>query len=186
MRFFLLVLLGTFQGQTGSYSPFNPDSNKPHQWGWEIHKNDFDNAPKIRCPIEDLQRCICKNDVQKSRYMVDCENVFIRSRAYQLKVPHNATHFRATRNDLIMITNGIFRNASRLICLDLSNNWLRTIGHYAFAALRGLTVLDLSHNILFSPSYIPTASVVTSVKKIELCALKGDGDVKTFQLSLTP
>ena len=86
--------------------------------------------------------------MQKSRYLVDCENVFIRSRAYNLQAPHNATHFRATRNALIMITNGSFRNASRLIYLDLSNNWLRKIGHNAFAALRSLTVLDLSHNIL--------------------------------------
>ena len=75
-RFPLLVLLGTFQAPTGWSWTFNMNYNKPHQWGWEVHKNNFKNAPTIVCPIEDLQRFICKNYSQKSKYLVDCENVF--------------------------------------------------------------------------------------------------------------
>ena len=71
-RVSLLVLLGKFQGPTGWSSRFNPDPYKPQQWG---SVGNFDNAPGILCPTEDLHRCICKNDVQKSRFLVDSEDV---------------------------------------------------------------------------------------------------------------
>ena len=115
----LLVLLGIFQAVTAWSSTFNTDSCKPHQWGWKAQKNNFENAPRILCPIRNLWRCICKNDLRKSRYLVDCEHVFTQKRIYRLQAPRNATHFRATSNRLLIIASGSFTNATRLIYLDL-------------------------------------------------------------------
>ena len=77
---------------------FNPESYKPYQWDWDAQTEDFHNIPRLQCPRA-LHSCVCKSDLRKSMYLVDCGEHTIQLRdIYHL--PHNTTHFRSYRNGL--------------------------------------------------------------------------------------
>ena len=100
----------------------NIDSYKPYPWDSKEHIKIFDNTPQLPCPTENLRRCICKSDLKKSLYLVDCQGLpyFSDQTVYQLQVPANTTHFNAAGNFFLAIRNGTFEDATRLIYLDLS------------------------------------------------------------------
>ena len=150
-RYPVLVLL-TLQLGVIEVSAFNPDSYKPYQWDWKFQTKNFDKVPRVPCPDGALRRCVCKNDVTKSLYMVDCgEGTIQISDIHHLQ--HNATHFRSTNyyNNILTLSNGSFDRSTQLIHLDLSANWLETIESDAFVGLTKLVILDLSGNNLFTP-----------------------------------
>ena len=153
MCVFLLVyfLLGlqTQQLEAINVSPFNPDFYKPYQWDWKTYTKDFDNVPRVSCPAKAHGKCICKSDLKRSMYFVNC-----RQKAIQLggigQLPANTTHCRANNIDTSILPNGTFDNATHLVYLDLSMNVLRIIENDAFAGLSNLVVLDLSRNMFLT------------------------------------
>ena len=123
---------------------FNPDAYKPYQWDWEAQTKDFHNIPRLQCPRA-MSRCVCKNDLRRSMYLVDCGEHPLQLRdIYHL--PHNTTHFRLYQNGLKTLPNGSFDNMTNLLYLDLSQNELEIIASDAFSGLTNLVTLDLSRN----------------------------------------
>ena len=141
---FLDLLLGAID------VPFNQDSYKPYQWDWEAQTKDFANVPTVQCPARALRMCICKNDLRRFMYLVDCGGGNINS-SHFTELPRNTTHFRASWNGLKTLPNGIFDELTCLLHLDLSDNDLETIENDAFAGLTSLVALDLSNNSYLTP-----------------------------------
>ena len=155
-RFSVFILLGVLEGYTAWPSSINIDFYKPYPWDSKTHIKIFDRTPRLPCPTENLRRCVCKSDLKKSMYLVDCTGSPFNDQTVDLRqVPANTTHFNAPGNFFQAIQNGTFENATRLIYLDLSSNFLTNIENIegnAFAEPHNLTFLDLSHNHLQEPA----------------------------------
>ena len=141
----LVLLLGAIDA-----SSFNPDSYKPYQWNWEAQTKDFHNKRRLPCPTKYFRPCICKSDLKKSTFLVDCDGTLTTGKIYRLQAPHNATHLRVRKSKIVTIPSGSFDQVKHLIYLDLSSNYLEKIESQAFAGLDSLRVLDLSNNALRS------------------------------------
>ena len=156
LLFFLLAIY------LGSHllSSFNSDSYKPYQrhWDWRVYTKHFVNIPKEPCPDNKypIDRCVCKSDLRKSFYLVDCGRNGEMIPDYYNQIPHNATHLVASNNwGWIEPEHGFetlpyrgFVKLTRLIYLDLSANGIKTIESHAFECLTNLVALDLSDNRL--------------------------------------
>ena len=152
-RFSVLVLLSILQGYSGWPSSINIESYKPYSWDSKSQMKSFDNIPQLPCPTKNLQLCVCKSDLKNSWYLVDCQGKRFNDQIiYRLQVPPNTTHFNTAGNFFNTIHNGTFENATSLIYLDLSSNYVDRIESHAIAELQNLTVLDLSHNSIKEPA----------------------------------
>ena len=141
LRYSVLVLPITLLGAIDA-SDF-----KPYQWEWEANTKDFDNTPAVQCPAVVLRRCVCKNDVKRSTYLVDCD--FLQPSDFH-QLPHNTTHFKSNQKATWVIPDGSFDKVTGLLYLDLSWNQLITIESDAFVGLTNLVVLDLSGNMFLT------------------------------------
>ena len=143
---------------------FNPDSYRPFEWDWQSQTKDFDCLPKALCP-NGLYQCVCKSDLKKSTYMVDCGRV-LKEASDIYRITRTVTHLGLCQNDLHTIPDGGFHNMTNLVYLDLSWNSFKSVQSEAFAHLHKLIFLDLSDNFLWTQATFLTP--LTSLQVLNL------------------
>ena len=123
-----------------------------NNWDYGIRKSryieQFENLPLFNCLIKRLRTCLCARNIKRRQNFVNCWSKH--KTAIPTTLPSNTTHLDFSFNTLWRLKSGSFKNAMRLIFLNLAHNFIDYIERDAFINLRNLEFLDLSMNQLNS------------------------------------
>ena len=141
---YVVNLVGSFSTVPVEYTTTTPEDDlrniKSLRWDYGIKKSryieHFENLPLFNCLTKKLRTCLCARDIERRQYFVNCWSKH--KTTIPTTLPINTTHLDFSFNTLRRLKSGSFKNAVRLIFLDLAHNFIDYIERDAFINLVNL------------------------------------------------